>query len=68
MTDANHSVLIISVFLMGNIWARVFKSRDVRILLCGLDAAGKTTLLYRIKLGEVIDAAPSIAAIDSLLL
>lgn len=60
MTDADHSVLTISVSLMGNIWARVFKSRDVRILLCGLDAAGKTTLLYRIKLGEVIDAAPSI--------
>lgn len=31
--------------------------------ILGLDAAGKTTLLYRIKLGEVIDAAPSIGKV-----
>lgn len=34
--------------------------------ILGLDAAGKTTLLYRIKLGEVIDAAPSIGKVVAL--
>lgn len=34
--------------------------------ISGLDAAGKTTLLYRIKLGEVIDAAPSIGKVAAL--
>lgn len=27
--------------------------KDVRILMVGLDAAGKTTILYKLKLGEV---------------
>jgi hypothetical protein len=30
------------------------KSREVRILMTGLDAAGKTTILYKFKLGEVV--------------
>ncbi|KAH3822489.1 uncharacterized protein LOC127882067 [Dreissena polymorpha] len=45
---------------MGNIWARVFRHREVRVLMLGLDGAGKTTLLYRLKLGEVITHVPTI--------
>jgi len=34
--------------------------KDVRILMVGLDAAGKTTILYKLKLGEVINTIPTI--------
>ena len=31
-----------------------------RILMLGLDAAGKTTILYKLKLGEVVTTIPTI--------
>merc|ERR1711977_289705 len=31
-----------------------------RILMVGLDAAGKTTILYKMKLGEVVNTIPTI--------
>merc|ERR1712039_1069020 len=34
--------------------------RDMRILMVGLDAAGKTTILYRLKLGEVVTTVPTV--------
>lgn len=37
-------------------WGR----RDVRLLMVGLDAAGKTTILYKLKLGEVVTTIPTI--------
>merc|ERR1712167_289667 len=33
---------------------------DARILMVGLDAAGKTTILYNLKLGEVVTTIPTI--------
>ncbi|PRP77388.1 ADP-ribosylation factor [Planoprotostelium fungivorum] len=33
---------------------------DLRILMLGLDAAGKTTILYKLKLGEVVTTIPTI--------
>eukprot|EP00938_MAST-03A_sp_MAST-3A-sp1_P002641 g2641.t1 len=35
-------------------------SREMRILMVGLDAAGKTTILYKLKLGEVVTTIPTI--------
>lgn len=32
----------------------------MRILMLGLDAAGKTTILYKLKLGEVVSSVPTI--------
>ncbi|PWA57914.1 hypothetical protein CTI12_AA405170 [Artemisia annua] len=32
----------------------------MRILMVGLDAAGKTTILYKLKLGEIITTIPTI--------
>ena len=35
-------------------------SKEMRILMVGLDAAGKTTILYKMKLGEVVNTIPTI--------
>jgi GTPase SAR1 family protein len=34
--------------------------QDMRILMVGLDAAGKTTILYKLKLGEIVTTIPTI--------
>ena len=36
-------------------------SREMRILILGLDGAGKTTILYRLQVGEVVTTIPSMA-------
>ncbi|XP_058215674.1 ADP-ribosylation factor 1-like isoform X2 [Rhododendron vialii] len=33
--------------------------RDMKILMLGLDASGKTTILYKLKLGDVVAAVPT---------
>lgn len=49
---------------MGNIFAKLFDSlfgrKDVRIVMLGIDNAGKTTILYRLKLGETVQTIPTI--------
>jgi ADP-ribosylation factor protein 1 len=49
---------------MGNAFAKMFSSvfgkKEMRILMVGLDAAGKTTILYKLKLGEVVTTIPTI--------
>lgn len=49
---------------MGNTLARLFKrlfgKEEVRILMVGLDAAGKTTILYHLKLEEPVTTIPTI--------
>lgn len=39
---------------------KLWGKTEVRILINGLDAAGKTTLLYQMKLGEVVTTIPTI--------
>lgn len=43
----------------SKLWQRLFQ-KDARILMIGLDAAGKTTILYKLKLGEVVTTIPTI--------
>ncbi|OMJ10358.1 ADP-ribosylation factor, partial [Smittium culicis] len=38
----------------------LFGNREMRILMVGLDAAGKTTILYKLKLGEIVTTIPTI--------
>ncbi|XP_033761573.1 ADP-ribosylation factor-like [Pecten maximus] len=49
---------------MGNIFGKLFQSlfgkKEMRILMVGLDAAGKTTILYKLKLGEIVTTIPTI--------
>eukprot|EP00695_Tsukubamonas_globosa_P000459 TRINITY_DN136_c0_g1_i1.p1 TRINITY_DN136_c0_g1~~TRINITY_DN136_c0_g1_i1.p1 ORF type:complete len:209 (+),score=108.21 TRINITY_DN136_c0_g1_i1:84-629(+) len=40
--------------------ARLFGKKEMRILMVGLDAAGKTTILYKLKLGEIVTTIPTI--------
>merc|ERR1711879_1007641 len=42
------------------LWGRLVGTQEMRILMVGLDAAGKTTILYKLKLGEVITTIPTI--------
>merc|ERR1712190_653172 len=43
------------------VWERlVVGKQDMRIIMVGLDAAGKTTVLYKLKLGEVVTTVPTI--------
>ncbi|RWW50407.1 hypothetical protein BHE74_00043349, partial [Ensete ventricosum] len=39
---------------------RLFAKKEMRILMVGLDAAGKTTILYKLKLGEIVTTIPTI--------
>ncbi len=57
-------------FKMGNIFANLFKGifgkKEMRILMVGLDAAGKTTILYKLKLGEIVTTIPTIGKLEHL--
>mmetsp|Transcript_51989 Transcript_51989/g.135753 ORF Transcript_51989/g.135753 Transcript_51989/m.135753 type:complete len:180 (+) Transcript_51989:235-774(+) len=45
---------------LGSIFKRLISKREIRILMVGLDAAGKTTILYKLKLGEQVTTIPTI--------
>merc|ERR1712040_5628 len=49
---------------MGLTFSKIFRSlfgkKEMRILMVGLDAAGKTTILYKLKLGEIVTTIPTI--------
>jgi len=49
---------------MGKFFSKMFDKlvgkKEMRILMVGLDAAGKTTILYKLKLGEVVTTIPTI--------
>ncbi|CAN7988908.1 unnamed protein product [Ixodes hexagonus] len=45
---------------ISSIFTRLFGKKQVRILMVGLDAAGKTTILYKLKLGEIVTTIPTI--------
>lgn len=42
------------------VFNRLFSKKPMRILMVGLDAAGKTTILYKLKLGEIVTTIPTI--------
>ena len=46
---------------MGNFLSSLFnRKKETRILLLGLDAAGKTAILYKLRLGECVTTIPTI--------
>merc|ERR1712014_351254 len=42
------------------LWSTLIGTQEMRILMVGLDAAGKTTILYKLKLNEVITTIPTV--------
>lgn len=44
----------------------LFAKKEMRILMVGLDAAGKTTILYKLKLGEIVTTIPTIGNLQFL--
>uniref|UniRef100_A0A672S3Y2 ADP-ribosylation factor 1 n=1 Tax=Sinocyclocheilus grahami TaxID=75366 RepID=A0A672S3Y2_SINGR len=56
---------------MGNVFANLFKGlfgkKEMRILMVGLDAAGKTTILYKLKLGEIVTTIPTIGTAEGVI-
>ena len=50
-----------------HLFAGLFGKKEMRILMVGLDAAGKTTILYKLKLGEVVTTIPTIGETQPLL-
>ena len=47
-------------FIFSKAWNKLFEKRDVRILMIGLDAAGKTTIMYKMKMNETVKTIPTI--------
>uniref|UniRef100_A0A2K5QKJ5 ADP ribosylation factor 4 n=1 Tax=Cebus imitator TaxID=2715852 RepID=A0A2K5QKJ5_CEBIM len=47
-------------FPVSSHFSRLFGKKQMCILMVGLDAAGKTTILYKLKLGEIVTTIPTI--------
>jgi len=45
---------------MGKTFSKMFGKKETRVLMVGLDAAGKSTILYKLKLGEIVSTTPTI--------
>ncbi|KAL7151018.1 hypothetical protein ABFS83_04G003600 [Erythranthe nasuta] len=45
---------------LTKLFSGVFGKKEVRIVMIGLDIAGKTTILYKLKFGEVISTSPTV--------
>ena len=45
---------------MSRLYAALSGDQEARILVLGLDNAGKTTILYRMQVGEVVSTIPTI--------
>ncbi|RNA17417.1 ADP-ribosylation factor 6 [Brachionus plicatilis] len=45
---------------MGKILTKLFSNKQMRILMLGLDAAGKTTILYKLKLNDSVNTIPTV--------
>merc|ERR1711861_23734 len=46
--------------IFSKVFGKLVGKKDCRILMVGLDAAGKTTILYKLKLGEIVTTIPTI--------
>lgn len=45
---------------MGALLAKIFGNKEMRVLMLGLDSAGKTTILYKLKLGQNVSTIPTV--------
>jgi small GTP-binding protein len=48
-------------FFFSKAWSNIFsKNKQVRILMVGLDAAGKTTIMYKMKINDTVKTIPTV--------
>ncbi|EDQ92120.1 uncharacterized protein MONBRDRAFT_19648 [Monosiga brevicollis MX1] len=45
---------------MGGVLKKLFGNKEMRILMLGLDSAGKTTILYKLKLNNPVSTIPTV--------
>ncbi|EKE41741.1 hypothetical protein ENUP19_0216G0025 [Entamoeba nuttalli] len=45
---------------MGGWFSKLFSTKEINITMVGLDNAGKTTILYQLRLGETVTTIPTI--------
>merc|ERR1712006_18665 len=57
-TSHCHTVKDMGIF--SKVFGKLVGKKDCRILMVGLDAAGKTIILYKLKLGEIVTTIPTI--------
>ena len=48
-----------------SLFSRLFGKKQTRVLMVELDAASKTTILYKLKLGEIVTTIPTIGKVYS---
>ncbi|XP_074272842.1 uncharacterized protein LOC141596541 [Silene latifolia] len=48
--------------LMSRFWFMLFPAKEYKIVIVGLDNAGKTTTLYKLHLGEVVTTHPTVGS------
>ncbi|KAI9633955.1 putative ADP-ribosylation factor [Dioszegia hungarica] len=46
----------------SSMWGRLFARKETKVLILGLDNAGKSTILYRITMGSVVASAPTVGS------
>lgn len=47
-------------FSLEDVWKRLWGPREYRVLILGLDSAGKSTILFKLHCGEVVTTLPTI--------
>lgn len=47
---------------ISKFWFMLFPGKDYKIVIVGLDNAGKTTTLYKLHLGEVVTTHPTVGS------
>ncbi|KAG8969809.1 hypothetical protein FRC03_000635 [Tulasnella sp. 419] len=46
----------------SQLWSRLFGKEELKLLILGLDNAGKTTILYKVTMGEAVETAPTVGS------
>ncbi|KAI8991449.1 P-loop containing nucleoside triphosphate hydrolase protein [Mycotypha africana] len=48
--------------IFSNLWNKLFSKTQVKIIIVGLDNAGKTTILYKLLMNQVVTTTPTIGS------
>jgi len=56
------SVCCVMGILLSKVWYSFFGSKEHKVIIVGLDNAGKTTILYQFLMGEVVQTTPTIGS------